>query len=103
MSGFIRKRDRWLQWEDELLVQLWASGTPTLEIATRFTGRSKNSIIGRAHRLGLEQRTNPRGKPIKPMWGEVAPEIVSNEPCIRCGVRGECHTDAGCRSYLKAA
>ena len=43
----------WADDEDEVLRQEWAKGTRTDDIG-RLLGRSRNSVIGRAHRLGLE-------------------------------------------------
>jgi len=43
---------------DEELGQLWDAGHSTPEIARRM-GLTKNSIVGRAHRIGLEGRASP--------------------------------------------
>lgn len=43
---------RWCLTEDECLRREWLAGTPVLDIAVKM-GRPKNSIIGRACRLGL--------------------------------------------------
>ena len=44
--------------DDELLRHLWNDGLPTMEIAAQL-GRSKNSIIGRSHRMNLPARPSP--------------------------------------------
>jgi GcrA cell cycle regulator len=44
--------------EDAKLRQDWAEGHSTAEIGRRMH-RSKNSIVGRAHRLGLPERPSP--------------------------------------------
>lgn len=49
----------WTPSEDDTLRGLWRDGHSTAEIGRRM-GRTKNSIIGRAHRLDLP----PRGSPI---------------------------------------
>lgn len=36
----------------------WAAGTPTVEMARLF-GTTKNAIVGKAHRLGLDERPSP--------------------------------------------
>lgn len=36
----------------------WAAGTPTAEMARLF-GTTKNAIVGKAHRLGLDERPSP--------------------------------------------
>jgi len=54
--------------EDELdqLKRLWEQGMLTREIA-KALGRSKNSVVGKAHRLGLKARPSPiRGKRVGP-------------------------------------
>ena len=51
-------------WTDEKvnsLKKLWAKGTSTAEIARRL-GLSKNSIIGKVHRLNLDMRPSPLKK-----------------------------------------
>ncbi len=48
----------WTESEDVRLDSLWREGHSTLEIGRRL-GRSKNSIIGRAHRLELPDRPSP--------------------------------------------
>lgn len=49
---------RWEAHEDLLLGRLWNEGVSTIMIARRIK-RTKNSIIGRAHRLKLEPRRSP--------------------------------------------
>lgn len=51
----------WLPQAIDTLRTLWAEGHATGEIARRL-GTSKNSIVGKAHRLGLPPRENPVGK-----------------------------------------
>jgi len=43
----------WHESDDNRLKELWISDAPTRVIALEFPGRTKNSVIGRAHRLGL--------------------------------------------------
>ena len=62
-------------WTDEKinsLKKLWAKGASTSEIAKRL-GLSKNSIIGKVHRLNLEVRPSPIKK-------EAAPKKVVRTP-----------------------
>ena len=40
------------------LMALWAEGLPTLEIGRRL-GITKNSVVGKVHRLGLPKRQSP--------------------------------------------
>ena len=44
---------------------MWKSGMPTSEMGERLGGRSKNSIIGRVHRMNLP----PRESPIHELYG----------------------------------
>jgi GcrA cell cycle regulator len=46
----------------ERLVELWDSGITTAEIARRMN-TSKNSVIGKAHRLFLKPRSSPIRRP----------------------------------------
>ena len=62
------KRIDWPPERDAVLTALWAEYLPASEIGTRL-GVSKNSVIGRAHRLGLPKRNSPmhaRKKPAPP-------------------------------------
>lgn len=52
---------KWTAARDKRLTRLWASGLPTPEIGKRM-GVTKNSVIGRAHRLKLPSR-----RPLKPV------------------------------------
>ncbi len=50
-----------MQWNDELidgLKKLWNDGLSASEIG-RALGISKNAVVGKAHRLGLESRPSP--------------------------------------------
>jgi len=53
-------------WTDEKvnsLKKLWIKGTSTAEIAKRL-GLSKNSVIGKVHRLNLDTRPSPLKKKV---------------------------------------
>jgi GcrA cell cycle regulator len=48
-------------WSEQQLTdlpRLWADGLPSAEIGRRI-GKSKNAILGKAHRLGLPDRPSP--------------------------------------------
>lgn len=50
----------WTDSETETLKRLWIEGLSASEVATKLgTGRSRNSIIGRVHRLDLPRRGRP--------------------------------------------
>jgi GcrA cell cycle regulator len=64
-------------WTDDLIVELgklWTEGHSTAEIGRRL-GVSKNSVVGKAHRLSLAPRPSPvklTGKPRQ----KPAPKLV---------------------------
>jgi len=50
-----------MEWNDEIIVRLralWMEGFSTAEIGRRI-GVSKNAVVGKAHRLGLDARPSP--------------------------------------------
>lgn len=51
----------WLPTEEAILREKWSAGWSAAEISRVLAGRSRNSVIGRVHRLGLtrEQRQQP--------------------------------------------
>ena len=60
-----------MSWTDERIERLkamWAKGATASQIADELGGVSRNAVIGKAHRLGLEARPSP----VKP--GEEKPE-----------------------------
>lgn len=44
----------WTPWDDAVLVRNWTDGYPVRLIAEAL-GRTENSVIGRAHRMGLPE------------------------------------------------
>ena len=51
-----------MSWTDERIEQLkvmWAKGSTASQIADELGGVSRNAVIGKAHRLGLEARPSP--------------------------------------------
>ncbi len=64
-----------MSWTDERIDRLkamWADGSTASQIAEDLGGVSRNAVIGKAHRLGLESRPSPvktgeeKGKKAKP-------------------------------------
>jgi GcrA cell cycle regulator len=66
-----------MSWTDERIERLkkmWHDGATASQIAEDLGGVSRNAVIGKAHRLGLEQRPSPvkaveekvKAKPAKP-------------------------------------
>lgn len=49
----------WTPEEKITLREMWDAGSTVLEIVAALHGRSRNSVIGCAHRLRLEGRPNP--------------------------------------------
>ncbi|MGH6659052.1 MAG: GcrA family cell cycle regulator, partial [Sphingomicrobium sp.] len=49
----------WTEERIERLKKLWADGSTASQIAEELGGVSRNAVIGKAHRLGLEQRPSP--------------------------------------------
>ncbi|MEE4351217.1 MAG: GcrA family cell cycle regulator [Pacificimonas sp.] len=51
-----------MSWTDEridVLKRMWEEGHPASRIAEELGGVSRNAVIGKAHRLGLEKRPSP--------------------------------------------
>jgi len=51
-----------LSWTDERIDQLkamWEKGMTASQIADELGGVSRNAVIGKAHRLGLQSRPSP--------------------------------------------
>jgi GcrA cell cycle regulator len=68
-----------MSWTDERierLKQLWSQGTTASQIADELGGVSRNAVIGKAHRLGLQSRPSP----VKPNEEEGAVETPTAEP-----------------------
>ena len=55
-----------MSWTDErveTLKKLWTEGLSASQIAKELGGVSRNAVIGKVHRLGLEGRQKTQGKP----------------------------------------
>ena len=51
-----------MAWTDDrvaMLRELWSKGLSASQIAVQLGGVSRNAVIGKAHRLGLESRPSP--------------------------------------------
>jgi GcrA cell cycle regulator len=71
-----------LSWTDERidrLKELWSQGKTASHIADELGGVSRNAVIGKAHRLGLQSRPSP----VKP-----------NEPAPKARARGRDKAEA---------
>src|SRR5437763_8571799 len=49
----------WTEERIERLKTMWHEGATASQIADELGGVSRNAVIGKAHRLGLEQRPSP--------------------------------------------
>src|SRR5579884_2012968 len=49
----------WTEERIERLKRMWHDGATASQIADELGGVSRNAVIGKAHRLGLEQRPSP--------------------------------------------
>lgn len=67
----------WTEERIERLKSMWADGATASEIADKLGGVSRNAVIGKAHRLGLESRPSP----VKP--GEEKAEAPAEPPVAK--------------------
>jgi GcrA cell cycle regulator len=68
-----------MSWTDERIEQLrtmWTKGMTASQIAEELGGVSRNAVIGKAHRLGLQSRPSP----VKANDGEDAPARKPSTP-----------------------
>ncbi len=68
-----------MSWTDEridTLKTMWEAGQTASQIAEALGGVSRNAVIGKAHRLGLQSRPSP----VKPNEPVAAPAVVPAEP-----------------------
>jgi len=73
----------WTEERIERLKKMWHDGATASQIADELGGVSRNAVIGKAHRLGLEQRPSP----VKPgeekeakKAASVAPPVAATKP-----------------------
>ncbi len=82
-----------MSWTDdriERLKQMWHDGSTASQIAEHLGGVSRNAVIGKAHRLGLEQRPSPvksgedkEAKKAAPSVAGAAPVGTAPKPAAR--------------------
>ena len=68
-----------MSWTDERidrLKDLWSKGMTASQIADELGGVSRNAVIGKAHRLGLQSRPSPV-KPNDPAYADGAAEAAA--------------------------
>ncbi len=85
-----------MSWTDERIEQLrkmWEGGSTASQIAEELGGVSRNAVIGKAHRLGLQSRPSPvkagegnegteRADMPKPVVAAPAPRPVRPQPAV---------------------
>ncbi len=74
-----------MSWTDERierLKELWSKGMTASQIADELGGVSRNAVIGKAHRLGLQSRPSPV-KPNEAPGGGEAEETVPEAPVAK--------------------
>ena len=91
-----------MAWTDDrvaMLRELWSKGLSASQIAVQLGGVSRNAVIGKAHRLGLESRPSPirgggsgsrsrrnraisRALEAKALRGTMADEEIGGEPVL---------------------
>ncbi|MGB0571237.1 MAG: GcrA family cell cycle regulator [Alphaproteobacteria bacterium] len=100
-----------MSWTDErvaMLRDLWAKGLSASQIAVQLGGVTRNAVIGKAHRLGLESRPSPirgngtgsrrrnraidRALEAKALRGTMADEEIGGEKIVPDG--GKCIPEA---------
>jgi GcrA cell cycle regulator len=74
-----------MSWTDERidrLKALWTQGMTASQIAEELGGVSRNAVIGKAHRLGLQARPSPvkANEPAAPAAAAPAPEVPAAPP-----------------------
>lgn len=69
------RRNTWPLSDDARLTELWAAGHSTIAIGD-IMGRSKNAVVGRAHRLKLPARPSPIVREYTRKAGKVVREYV---------------------------
>ena len=66
----------WTEERIERLKSMWTEGSTASQIADELGGVSRNAVIGKAHRLGLEARPSP----VKPGEEKEAPKKAAKAP-----------------------
>ena len=73
----------WTEERIDRLKAMWAEGSTASQIADELGGVSRNAVIGKAHRLGLEARPSP----VKP--GEEKDKKAAAAPAAKAAPKPE--------------
>ena len=65
----------WTEERVEQLMKLWTEGLSASQIANRLGDVTRNAVIGKVHRLGLEPRAKPQRKNIA--MGQLDGNVIS--------------------------
>ena len=79
-----------MSWTDERIERLkkmWHDGATASQIADELGGVSRNAVIGKAHRLGLEQRPSP----VKPGEEKEKKASAAPAPAAKPAAKAESH------------
>src|SRR4051794_20614816 len=75
----------WTEERIERLKKMWHDGATASQIADELGGVSRNAVIGKAHRLGLEQRPSP----VKPGEEKEAKKPAAAAPAPKATPKAE--------------
>jgi len=70
----------WTEERIERLKKMWHDGATASQIADELGGVSRNAVIGKAHRLGLEQRPSPVKPGEEKEVKKAAPVAAASKP-----------------------
>lgn len=100
----------WTEERIERLKKMWADGATASQIAEELGGVSRNAVIGKAHRLGLEQRPSPvkaveekEKKPGRGAKAAPAAAVAKPAPTPKAEAPAEPQADAPAPGAPKAA
>jgi len=82
-----------MSWTDERIERLkamWTKGATASQIADELGGVSRNAVIGKAHRLGLEARPSP----VKPGEEKETPKKAAKAPAAKAPPRARAESSA---------
>ncbi|MBD8556449.1 GcrA cell cycle regulator [Rhizobium sp. CFBP 8762] len=78
----MEKPSTWTEARIETLSRLWADGRSASEIAAEMGGGlTRNAVIGKVHRLGLQQRRTANGTAL-PVAAAPITAVVEDEPVL---------------------
>lgn len=84
----------WTEERIERLKKMWHDGATASQIADELGGVSRNAVIGKAHRLGLEQRPSP----VKPGEEKESKKPAGAAPAAGAGGRASAKAGAAVKA-----